>query len=351
MASSSSRPPAFWLETGRLVAPPESRCDIEFVDGNGIDRTLGLTRRQFVGASAALLSALPLSKAGAHPSSGAGSRLILLGTAGGPTPKPNRAAPAQVIVVNGASYVIDCGNGVARQMILANLKLGSIRSVFVTHQHSDHVADYGNLLLLAWASDLSGSVSTWGPPPLKAMTRQFIALNDVDIRTRIADEGRPPLEPLIVPHDLTTGGTVMQDENVKVTAALVEHPPMSPSFAYRFDCPDRSIVISGDTRPSKALVELARGADVLVHEVMHVASIEALIARESNARTLREHLLASHTTTEQVGRLATEAGVKTLVLSHFVPGGYPFVADEVWYDAVRPHFSGTLVVGRDLLEI
>jgi ribonuclease BN (tRNA processing enzyme) len=98
-------------------------------------------------------------------------------------------------------------------------------------------------------------------------------------------------------------------------------------------------------------VELARGADVLVHEVMHVASIEALIARESNARTLREHLLASHTTTEQVGRLATEAGVKTLVLSHFVPGGYPFVADEVWYDAVRPHFSGTLVVGRDLLEI
>jgi ribonuclease BN (tRNA processing enzyme) len=183
------------------------------------------------------------------------------------------------------------------------------------------------------------------------MTRQFIALNDVDIRTRIADEGRPSLEPLIVAHELTAGGAVMQDENVRVSAALVEHPPMSPSFAYRFDCPDRSIVISGDTRPSKALVELARGADVLVHEVMHVPSIEALIARESNARTLREHLLASHTTTEQVGRLATEAGVKTLVLSHFVPGGYPFVADDVWHDAVQPHFSGTLVVGRDLLEI
>lgn len=126
---------------------------------------------------------------------------------------------------------------------------------------------------------------------------------------------------------------------------------MTPAFAYRFDCPDRSIVISGDTRPSRALVNLARNADVLVHEVMHVPSIDALIARDTNAKTLREHLLASHTTTEQVGQLATEARVKTLVLSHFVPGGYPFVADDVWYRAVRPHFSGNLVVGRDLLEI
>jgi ribonuclease BN (tRNA processing enzyme) len=138
---------------------------------------------------------------------------------------------------------------------------------------------------------------------------------------------------------------------VTVTAALVEHPPVTPAFAYRFDCPDRSIVISGDTRPSRALVELARGADVLVHEVMYVPAIESLIAGDVNARTLREHLLASHTTTEQVGRIATEAGVRTLVLSHFVPGGAPFLADEIWFDAVRPHFSGTLIVGRDLLEI
>jgi ribonuclease BN (tRNA processing enzyme) len=183
------------------------------------------------------------------------------------------------------------------------------------------------------------------------MTQQFLALNDADIRTRIADEGRPPLEPLIVPHEITRAGIVMEDETVKVTAALVEHPPITTALAYRFDCADRSIVISGDTRPSRALVELARGADVLVHEVMHVPSIEALIAREPNAKTLREHLLASHTTTEQVGRLASEAGVKTLVLSHFVPGGHPFLADEVWYDAVRPYYSGNLIVGRDLMEI
>ena len=317
-----------------------------------------VTRRQFLQTGTAVLAALPLSRSygfaetevSGPPRSGK-TRLILLGTAGGPTPKPNRAAPAQVIVVGGASYVIDCGNGVARQMILAKLNLGSIRSVFITHHHSDHTADYGNLLLLSWASDLKTRVDTYGPPPLEEMTRQFLALNDTDIRTRIADEGRPPLAPLISAHDLRGGGAVMRDENVKVTAAVVDHPPMSPAFAYRFDCPDRSIVISGDTRPSASLVELARDADVLVHEVMHVPSIESLIARESNAKTLREHLLASHTTTEQVGRLATEARVRTLVLSHFVPGGFPFVPDDVWRDAVRPYFAGNLIIGRDLLEI
>ena len=308
-----------------------------------------LTRRQFVQAGVAAAALLPLARTFAGTS--AKSRLILLGTAGGPTPKPNRAAPAQAIVVGDACYVVDCGNGVARQLIQAKLRLGSIRSVFITHHHSDHNADYGNLIWLAWASDLATRVDTYGPPPLARMTKQFLALNDADIRTRSADEGRPPLEPLIAAHEISTGGVVMEDANVKVTAALVEHPPVTPAFAYRFDCPDRSIVISGDTRPSRALVELARDADVLVHEVMHVPSIDALLARESNASTLRQHLLASHTTTEQVGQLASEAGVKTLVLSHFVPGGHPFLGDDVWYRAVRPHFAGNLIVGHDLLEI
>jgi ribonuclease BN (tRNA processing enzyme) len=315
-------------------------------------------RRRFLGAGAALAAALPWSAARAadeppKPAADAApkSRLILLGTAGGPTPKPNRAAPSQVIVVNGASYVVDCGNGVARQMVLAKLKLASIRDVFLTHHHSDHNADYGNLLLLAWATDLARRVDCYGPPPLAEMTRLFLALNDYDIRTRMADEGRPPLKDMISAQEISEGGLVMQDDNVRVTAALVDHPPVVPALAYRFDCPDRSIVISGDTRPSKNLVKLAQGADVLVHEVMHLPSLDQLIATEPNAKTLREHLLASHTTTEQIGRIATEAGVKTLVLSHFVPGGYPFLKDEVWFDAVRPTFSGNLVVGRDLLEL
>jgi ribonuclease BN (tRNA processing enzyme) len=279
------------------------------------------------------------------------SRLILLGTGGGPTPKLNRSAPSQVIVVNGQTYVIDAGNGTPRQMALAKLKYSSIRALFITHQHSDHNADYGNLLLLGWGTDLAQKVDTFGPPPLVRMTELFLALNDYDITTRMADEGRPPLKGLIAPHEFTAGGLVYQDSNVKVTATLVQHPPVSPAFAYRFDCPDRSIVISGDTRPSDNLVKLAKQADVLVHEVMYLPELDKLIATDVNAKTLRTHLLASHTTTEQVGQIATQAEVKTLVLSHFVPGGYPFLKDEVWADAVRPHFSGNLIVGRDLLEI
>lgn len=303
------------------------------------------TRRGLLGAGAvALLAPSAMAQAGK-------SRLILLGTGGGPTPKPNRSAPAQVIVVNGAAYVIDCGDGVARQLVLAGVPLNSLRNVFLTHQHSDHNADYGNLIWLSWAANLTSRVDTYGPPPLREMTRLFLRMNDYDIKTRIADEGRPPLAGLISPHEITAGGPVMQDANMKVTAALVDHGAVKPAFAYRFDCPDRSIVISGDTRPSDNLIRLARGADVLVHEVLYGLAVDRMVGAETNAKTLREHLLSSHTLAEDVGRVATQAGVKTLVLSHFVPGGPPIISDEQWADAVRPHFSGKLVVGRDLMEL
>jgi ribonuclease BN (tRNA processing enzyme) len=279
------------------------------------------------------------------------SRLILLGTSGGPTPKSNRSAPAQVIVVNGRSYVIDCGNSVARQMVLAGLSLNSIRNVFLTHHHSDHNADYGTLFLLAWGAGLNHRVDAYGPPPLAKMTEQSLEMNSYDINTRIADEGRPSLKDMIFPHEFSAGGVVMQDEYIKVTATLVDHPPVVPAFAYRFDCPDRSIVISGDTHYSPNLVKLAQGADVLVHEIMNLPAVETLLSHGTNGKTLREHLLASHSTAEQVGRVATEAGVKTLVLSHFVPGGNPTLSDAEWEASVRPYFSGKIIVGHDLLEI
>ena len=149
----------------------------------------------------------------------------------------------------------------------------------------------------------------------------------------------------------TGDGVVADDGRVKVTAARVEHPQIKDAFAYRFDGPDRSIVFSGDTRPSQNLVRLAKGADVLVHEVMDLKAIERLIAADRNAATLRRHLVESHTTAEEVGQVAAAAGVKTLVLNHFVPGGEPAIPDEAWRAAVRPHFPGELVIGRDLMEL
>ncbi|HSL22022.1 MAG TPA: MBL fold metallo-hydrolase [Vicinamibacterales bacterium] len=279
------------------------------------------------------------------------TRLILLGTGGGPRPRKNSSASAQVIIIDDSAYVIDCGDGVARQLASSGVSLSAVRHVFLTHHHSDHNADYGNLLLLGWASGLNTRVDTWGPPPLEKMTRLFLEMNAYDIETRIADEGRPALAPLVHAHELTEAGTVMQDDKVKVTAALVPHPLVSPAFAFRFDTVDRSIVISGDTARSDSLVALARGADVLVHEAIFPAAIDRLAARLPHAKRLRQHLVDSHTSAEDCGRVAEAAGVKTLVLSHLVPPDDPAITDAMWIDAARAHFRGTVILGKDLLEI
>ena len=279
------------------------------------------------------------------------TRVIILASGGGPRPRKDRGATAHAVIVDGVLYVVDCGNGVARQLVQAGVALPTLRHVFVTHHHSDHNADYGNVLWLAWASGLRTRVDTWGPPPLEKMTRLFFEMNAYDIDTRIADEGRPPLVPLIHVHELTQGGEVMQDERVKVTAALVDHPPVVPAFAFRFDGPDRSIVFSGDTNKSDNLVRLAKGADVLIHETLWVPGVDRLVARNPNAATLKKHIIDSHTAVEDVGRVAAAAGVKTLVLSHLVPADDPTISDDMWIGAARAHFKGHIVVAHDGMEI
>jgi ribonuclease BN (tRNA processing enzyme) len=303
------------------------------------------SRRRFLYDTGALLASAALGRAAG------GTRLVLLGTAGGPRPRKSRSAASQVILVNNAAYVVDCGNGVAIQFARAGLPLNALRHVFITHQHSDHNADYGNLLLLAWVSGLHGRVDTWGPPPLARMTKLFFEMNAYDIQTRIADEGRVPLVPLVHAHEQMRGGVVMKDDNVTVTCALVEHPPVTPAFAYRFDTRDRSIVISGDTRRSEALIRLAQGADVLVHEAMYPSALDRLVSPLPNGPALRKSILSHHTPVEEVGRVAQAAGVKTLVLSHFVPAEDASITDQMWMEAAGKSFKGRIVVGSDLLEI
>ncbi len=310
---------------------------------------MSLDRRGFVAAAAGLVGALALPSPRRRRDGR--TRLILLGTGGGPRPKKESNATSQVIIINDSLYVVDCGDGVARQLTLAGLSLDKLRHVFITHHHSDHNADYGNLLLLSWASGLRTRVDTWGPPPIERITRLFFEMSAPDIDVRIADEGRVPLVPLIHTHEFSEPGVILQDENVRVTSALVIHPLVKPAFAYRFDSRDRSIVISGDTARSENLVQLARGADVLVHEALFLPAVDRLVARVPNATTLKRHLLASHTSAEDCGRVAAAAGVKKLVLSHFVPPDDPLVTEQMWIDAARPYFSGEIVAGRDLMEI
>ena len=308
-----------------------------------------ITRRRALQSAAALFGSAFLPRVEA--ASGSKTRLILLGVGGGPRPRKANSAPAQVIAVNDAAYVIDCGDGVARQLVSAGIRLSQLRHILLTHQHSDHNADYGNLLLLAWTAGLKTRVDCWGPPPLQRMTNLFMEMNAYDIRTRIEDEGRVPLQPLVHVHELEKGGAVFADENVRVRAALVDHPPVVPAFGYRFDAADRSIVISGDTKPSENLIALAQGADVLVHEALYPAGVDRLVAGVPNAAALRQSILSHHTSAEDAGRVAKAAGVKTLVLSHLVPADDPAISDRMWIDAARMHFDGRIIVGKDLLEV
>ena len=317
-----------------------------------VDAPGALDRRTFLATATVLASALPkIADAPRRSASRSRTRLILLGTAGGPRPHVTRGAPAQVIIANESAYVIDCGNGVARQLVTAGVPLPSIRGVFVTHHHSDHNADYGTLLLLAWAAGLTARVDTWGPPPLTRITDAFFEMSATDIDARMRDEGRPDPRPLVRAHELRVGGRVVEDVTLRVSATVVDHPPLTPAFAYRFDAPDRSIVISGDTRRSESLVALARGADVLVHEALMPGAVDRLVAHVPNASDLKRSILSHHTTAEDAGRVAQAAGVGTLVLSHLVPADDPSVSDQDWVDAARRHFRGRVMLGRDLLEI
>ena len=174
--------------------------------------TTRINRRKFLAAVGMMASARRSVVAQSRQ-----TRLVLLGTGGGPRPRTANSASAQVIVSNGVAYVIDCGDGVARQMAFAGVPLASLRHVFITHQHSDHTADYGNLIWLAWTAGLSSRVDTWGPPPLERMTRLFLEMNQSDIDIRIVNEGRVPLAPLVRVHELREAGAVIADDQILIT--------------------------------------------------------------------------------------------------------------------------------------
>jgi ribonuclease BN (tRNA processing enzyme) len=301
-------------------------------------------RREFLAA----IAAAPLAQRVEPPR----TRIILLGTRGGPrVEKEGRRSSAVLLLVNGVPYVVDCGYGTSRQLLAAGVRLDTVRYMFITHHHSDHNLEYGPLFYNGWVSGAPVRVDAYGPPGLQAMTEAFFDYMKIDIETRMVDEGRPDPRILLFPHDLKESGLVMQNDDVKVTTARVPHPMIKDAFAYRFDAADRSVVISGDTAYSTALADLAKGADVLVHEVMHLSGIDALLKRVPNAARLREHLLVSHSTPEEVGKVAMKAGVGMLVLYHFVPADDPSLSEDQWIEGVRKHYKGRVVAGRDLMEL
>jgi ribonuclease BN (tRNA processing enzyme) len=312
-----------------------------------------ITRRQFLSGatslavSHALLRGRVFARQQSKP-----TRIVLLGTKGGPrVGEAGRSNPATLLMINDIPYVIDCGYGVSKQLISAGVALNRVRYIFITHHHSDHNLELGPLFYNAWITGLPVRVDAYGPTGLSQMARDFFNYLKFDIDTRIDDEGRADPRTLFTAHEFDKPGVIMANDDVKVTSCLVRHPPIKQAYAYRFDAKDRSVVISGDTAYAPELAEFAKGADVLVHEVMYLPGVEALVQRLPNAKRLREHLMAAHTLPEDVGKIATQAGVKTLVLSHFVPGDDASITDDQWAAGARKFFKGRVIVGKDLMEI
>ena len=310
------------------------------------------TRREFLTVTTGFMVSQTLLNRSAFSQGNKSTRIVLLGTKGGPrVGEAGRSNPATLLLINDVPYLIDCGYGVTKQLITAGVALNRLRYVFITHHHSDHNLEFGPLIYNTWITGLPAQIDAYGPPGLTKMAQQFFDYQKFDIDVRIVDEGRTDPRQLVTTHEISKPGVFLTNVDVKVSMCVVRHPPIKDAYAYRFDAKDRSVVISGDTAYAPELAEFAKGADVLVHEVMYLPGIEALLKRLPNAKRLREHLMAAHTLPEDVGKIAAQAGVKTLVLTHFVPGDDPSITDEQWSADVRKHFKGEIVVGRDLMEI
>ncbi len=267
-------------------------------------------------------------------------QVILLGT-GYPRPDAERAGPSTAVVVNGKLFIVDAGRGVVMRLAATGLELKSLRAVFLTHLHSDHTSGLPDLFSTSWIFGRYTPLDLYGPKGTKkladAMVRFFA--DDIHIR-RDLTEMHPGAGATIRAHRVKEG-TVYQDEDVRITAFAVDHTPVKNAFGYKFESGSRSIVISGDTRPSDNLVRHAQGVDVLIHEAYLPEWLDKVDTPEVAAR-----LKFYHSTPEEAGMAAQKAGVKLLVLTHLVPGN----DEKTFHERAARHFNGTIVIGRDLMR-
>jgi ribonuclease BN (tRNA processing enzyme) len=298
------------------------------------------------GASVSLLLALaagaPAAAIGqsAPPES---TTVILLGT-GMPRPDPSASGPATAIVVGRRVFLFDAGAGVMRQMAAAGLPISGPDVLFLTHLHSDHTLGLPDVILTSWVMQRRGPLPVFGPPGLQQMTDHLMAAWAEDIRIRTTGLERERAEDVAVTVHEIGPGVVYDSGGVRVTAIPVQHAEWPHAFAFRIDTPTRSIVISGDTRPSEALVEAARGVDVLIHEVY--AASRLVPEDRPGGDEWPRYMRASHTSDVELGALAARIQPKLLILYHLIRMG---ASDDELLAGVRAGgFTGRAVIGRDL---
>lgn len=340
-------------ESGGATSHRVSRRSV-FLGASGLAALTGLAACGAEGAGSP--SAPPVTSQGQVAELGKDTnKVVLLGTKGGPSVRADTPTiSSNVVIIKGVPYVVDAGYGATLRLLEAGVPLTAVRYLLITHHHSDHELEYGPMLYTAWANGLSTPIDTYGPTGLEDLTKNWWQANTLDIQVRIEDEGRVHPDTLVTAHDFDfeKEGLVFENDDVQVSALRVPHPLVRDPYAYKFKTKaGKTIVFSGDTAYFPALAEFAKGADVLVHEVMYGPGIEALAKRIPNGDTLLKHLKESHTLAEDVGRIAQQADVKMLVLSHFVPGDDPSITTEMWESAVRANFDGDILVGQDLTEI
>jgi ribonuclease BN (tRNA processing enzyme) len=295
------------------------------------------------------------------------TKLYILGSRAGPSVGGAQYMTCYAVVIGDKVYVVDCGYGASEQLVRAGLRLQDIRNLFITHNHPDHNIELGTLIYFAWYAGLTRPLDVYGPPPLKTVLDAYLQALKPDVDVWLDDIGHPPMGP-VTAHELSRPQAVMDDGTVKVSCTLVKHTPIFKSLGYRIDTPGRSIAFSGDTSPMESVVQLAKGADVLVHEALYLTPTQpAARACQAGAsridtgdrrgsaiagdpQKLLEHVISSHTPVEEAGRIAQEAGVRTLVLAHTV-SLMPGVTDGMWIAAARKHFSGEVIFAHDLMVL
>jgi len=291
--------------------------------------------------------------------------IITLGTRGGPLPTKDRAQSSNLLVVNGTLYLIDAGDGVTRRIVQAGYDFLKVGKVFITHPHSDHTNGLATLLASEWEYQRREPIDVYGGG-VEALVKGAIDYLTPNAEIRWAEGKKTSMADIFHGHDVVPG-VVYQDANVKVTAAENTHfhfaqgsPPYGKyrSYSYRFETPSRVVVFTGDTGPSSAVTELAKGADVLVTEVGLPSDVIELFKRNGvwQSKTASEqegfvrHMEEEHVTPDAVGEMAAKAGVKTIVLTHLGPTVDPDDNYQRYVDGVKKIFSGPIVVAKDLMR-
>jgi len=276
----------------------------------------------------------------------------LLGVKGGPAIRPGSNMPSSTLIhINGKNLLVDTGLGVSRSICDQGVELHEIDAIFITHMHSDHYLELGPLIHTAWVSGRVIHLPFNGPKRLKHYWRAFIESMVDEIALRIEDEGRIVLEKVPAFYSFEDRQSLsLSNINIRVMRNL--HPPISDSFALRFEWGNYSIVLSGDTAYMPEMIDFADQADLLIHEVILSEGIDLIMTRLGHEDyKLRNHLLQSHTLAVNAGLIAKCAKVKCLALNHFVPDGFAEFNDEDWLKAVRRHWSGKTILGRDGIRI